>query len=91
MIAADAPSAERFQFGFVEGTINRLKEKIGYPPRQAAFDGGFASKENVSIAKRLGVVDVAFHKKRGINVVDMVKQENLPPHQFMLALVSSSG
>jgi IS5 family transposase len=35
---------------------------------------GFASKENLIVAKgKEGVKDVAFAKKRGLNVLDMVK------------------
>ena len=48
----------------------RLYER---PPRQAAFDGGFASKDNLRDIKLLGVSDVAFSKKRGLQVLDMVK------------------
>jgi IS5 family transposase len=42
-------------------------------PRQTASDGGYASIANVEQAKALGVQDVAFHKKRGIAIEDMVK------------------
>jgi IS5 family transposase len=45
----------------------------GAPPRQAASDGGFASLDNLKQAKALGVHDVAFHKKRGLTIEDMVK------------------
>ena len=53
--------------------IERQQDIYGRAPRQAAADGGYASKENLSEAKSLGVKDVAFHKRRGINVEDMVK------------------
>ena len=43
------------------------------PPRQAAVDGGYASRENLKGAKGLGVEDVAFHKKCGLTVEEMVK------------------
>jgi IS5 family transposase len=45
----------------------------GQAPRQAAADGGFASRENLHRAKHLGVCDMAFHKKSGLKVEDMVK------------------
>jgi IS5 family transposase len=45
----------------------------GETPRQTAADGGFASRDNLSEAKALGVHDVAFHKKAGLRVIDMVK------------------
>ena len=40
---------------------------------QTAADGGFASRHNLGEAKALGVRDVAFHKKAGLRVMDMVK------------------
>ena len=45
----------------------------GGAPRQTAADGGFASRDNLSQAKALGVHDAAFHKKAGLRVADMVK------------------
>jgi transposase, IS5 family len=45
----------------------------GEAPRQAAADGGFASRLNLSQAKALGVHDMAFHKKAGLRIKDMVK------------------
>ena len=45
----------------------------GRPPRQAAYDGGFASRENLKNIKAAGVADVMFNKKRGLEIVDMVK------------------
>lgn len=45
----------------------------GQPPRQAAFDGGFASKANLRDLKAAGVQDVMFSKKRGLKVADMAK------------------
>ena len=45
----------------------------GEAPRQAAADGGYASRENLSVAKAWGVRDMAFHKKSGLKIEDMVK------------------
>ena len=45
----------------------------GEAPRQAAADGGYASRHNLSEAKALGVCDLAFHKKAGLRIKDMVK------------------
>jgi IS5 family transposase len=53
--------------------LERQKEIYGRPPRQAALDGGFASKDNLREAKALGVQDVCFSKKRGLKVPEMVK------------------
>jgi transposase, IS5 family len=46
---------------------------FGRAPRQAAADGGFASRANLSQAKAHGVRDMAFHKKCGLRIEDMVK------------------
>ena len=45
----------------------------GEAPRQAAADGGYASRDNLAQAKALGVHDMAFHKKAGLRIKDMVK------------------
>ena len=54
-----------------ERFLPMLKRHIafyGEPPRQTAADGGFASRDNLSQAKALGVHDVAFHKKAGLRI-----------------------
>jgi IS5 family transposase len=53
--------------------IERQEKLYEQPPRQAAFDGGFASKDNLITIKSIGVDDVAFSKKRGLQVLDMAK------------------
>ena len=53
--------------------LERQCEIYGRPPRQAAMDGGFTSKQNLQEAKALGVEDVCFHKKRGLLVSDMTR------------------
>ena len=57
----------------VDRTISRQVDIFGRPPRQASFDGGFASKDNLALAKKAGVEDVVFHKKCGLEVDDMAK------------------
>jgi transposase, IS5 family len=44
----------------------------GEPPRQAAADGGYASRANLRQAKAWGVRDMAFHKKSALRIEDMV-------------------
>jgi len=59
-----------------ERFLPMLKRHIafyGHAPRQAAADGGFASRDNLGQAKALGVRDLAFHKKAGLRIKDMVK------------------
>ena len=53
--------------------LDRHIEHYGKAPRQSAADGGYASTANLAQAKALGVRDVAFHKKRGLAIEDMVK------------------
>lgn len=53
--------------------LRRQGTLFGRPPRQASFDGGFASTDNLAAAKALPVRDVCFSKKRGLAVLDMVK------------------
>ena len=53
-----------------------LERHVGFyekAPRQAAADGGYASRDNLKQAKAIGVSDVAFHKKCGLKIEDMVK------------------
>lgn len=45
----------------------------GRAPRQAAADGGYATRHNLQQAKARGVADMAFHKKAGLNIEDMVR------------------
>ena len=67
----NASDAERF--------IPILKahdERYGCVPTTTVSDGGYASQKNVAEGKELGVKQVVFHKKRGINLRDMgVKQK----------------
>jgi IS5 family transposase len=53
--------------------LDRHIALYGNPPRQAAADGGYATRDNLDQAKARGVADVAFHKRRGLAIEDMVK------------------
>lgn len=53
--------------------IERQRELYGQPPRQTAFDGGFASKANLAELKAMNVKDVMFSKGRGLTITEMVK------------------
>jgi IS5 family transposase len=53
--------------------LKRQKRILGKAPKQATFDGAFASKENLRQARALGVEDVAFSKKRGLEISEMTK------------------
>ena len=45
----------------------------GQAPHQAAADGSYASRDNLRQAKARGVWDMAFHKRGGLRVEDMVR------------------
>jgi transposase, IS5 family len=53
--------------------IARQEQIYGRVPRQASFDGGYASKQNLREAKALGVEDICFAKKRGLKITEMVR------------------
>ena len=53
--------------------MERQRDVFGKAPRQASFDGGFASRANLAEIKKLGVSDVAFSKRVGLKITDMVK------------------
>jgi IS5 family transposase len=66
--AGNPADAERFL-----PMLDRQIARRGAAPRQTAADGGYASRDNLKQAKARGVEDVAFHKKCGIAVAEMVK------------------
>lgn len=51
----------------------RQKDIFNRVPRQIAYDGGFASQANLDDIKDLGVKDVSFSKRCGLEITDMVK------------------
>ena len=55
--------------------LERHIDLYGQAPRQAAADGGFATRANLATAKAWGVSDMAFHKKAGLRIEDMVKSK----------------
>lgn len=58
-------------------TIERVKAALGRMPHEVSFDGGYAARDNVTMLKALGVQEVAFHKKCGIKVEDMVSSPTI--------------
>jgi IS5 family transposase len=55
--------------------LDNQERLYGRPPRQVSADGGFASQKNLEEAKGRGVKDVAFAKRKGLSVLDMVKSK----------------
>lgn len=51
--------------------LDRHKEIYGQYPLKVAFDGGFASKDNLKSAKAKNIKDVCFAKKRGLTEEEM--------------------
>lgn len=60
-----------------KGMIERHKDLFGASPRQASFDGGFATRTNLADLKAMGVEDVAFHKRRGIEIEQMTRSKRV--------------
>jgi len=59
----------------VKKILDRQNEIYSRYPLKVAFDGGFASKENLDIAKGMKIKDVCFAKKRGLHVEDMCRSQ----------------
>jgi IS5 family transposase len=55
--------------------LERHIDQYGRAPKDLATDGGYASRENLDEAKAFGVTNVAFHKKKGINIEAMTKDK----------------
>lgn len=53
--------------------LERQKKIYTRYPLKIALDGGFASKDNLAIAKGMKIKDVCFAKKRGLKVEDMCR------------------
>lgn len=53
--------------------LRRHARIVGRVPEQAALDGGFASKDNLRRGKALGITDLAFSKKRGLDISEMTR------------------
>ncbi len=51
--------------------LARVEQLFGTAPKAAAFDGGYASKENLKSAKALGVERCAFNRATGITQEEM--------------------
>lgn len=53
--------------------IDRQVHIYGKAPVQAAYDGAFASRDNLGAIKARGVQDVVFAKRRGLQVSEMAR------------------
>jgi transposase, IS5 family len=53
--------------------LERHRTLDGPPPRQAAADGGWASRDNLRQAKACGVRAMAFPKTGGLGIAAMVR------------------
>jgi IS5 family transposase len=59
----------------VEQMLDRQEQIYGRYPLKVAFDGGFASKDNLAKAKARDIKDVCFAKKRGLKEADMCRSD----------------
>lgn len=57
--------------------LDRQEKIYGHYPKQAAFDGGFASRANLETAKGKGVEEVCFAKGRGLDAKDMCSSHDI--------------
>ena len=55
--------------------LDRQKALYGRYPLKASFDGGFASKDNLTKAKSRKIKDVCFAKKRGLTETEMCRSQ----------------
>ena len=55
--------------------LDRQKHIYGRYPLKVSFDGGFASKNNLELAKERKIKDVCFAKKRGLKETDMCRSK----------------
>lgn len=55
--------------------LERHIEHYGVAPTHLAVDGGYASTDNLVKVKGEGVEEVAFHKKRGLSIEQMVSSQ----------------
>jgi IS5 family transposase len=55
--------------------LDRQKDIYDRYPCKVCFDGGFASKNNLMLAKARQIKDVCFAKKRGLKETDMCRSE----------------
>lgn len=55
--------------------LERHKKIYGRLPDDVAADGGYASQDNLTKAKAMGIDNVAFHKRAGLEVADMTGDE----------------
>lgn len=54
--------------------MKRHESLFGHPAEQAAFDGGFATKDNLATLKAMDIKDVMFSKRVGLAISDMVRE-----------------
>jgi len=57
--------------------LDRQEEVYGHYPLKVALDGGFASKDNLKAAKKRGIKDVCFAKRRSLKKEDMCRSEEV--------------
>jgi transposase, IS5 family len=57
--------------------LERQRAIYGVVPRQVAFDGNYTSEENLRQAKEMGVKDVCFTRRRGLEIEEMASSTRI--------------
>ena len=73
MLDAEVVRGNPNDAGQFQPWMRRQYDLYGRWPRQVSCDGCFASRSHLEWAKKQGVQDVAFAKKRGLKVPEMVR------------------
>jgi len=73
VLHCDIPSGNPSDAEMFMGTLDTLNKSYGRYPLKVSADGGFSSKDNVKMAREMGVKDVCFPKKCNMKITDMVK------------------
>ena len=73
MLDAEVVRGNPNDAGQFQPWMRRQYDLYGRWPRQVSCDGCFASRSNLEWAKKQGVQDVSFAKKRGLKVPEMVR------------------
>lgn len=61
----------------VEGMLDMHRSTFGSVPEQASYDGGFATRNNLTKLKEAGVEDVMFHKRCGMEIEEMATSKRV--------------
>lgn len=67
------PGRQPGRYEFDPGDVGPPRTDLRRYPLKVALDGGFASKDNLKLAKGRKIKDVCFAKRRGLEIEDMCR------------------